>query len=50
MQVACPTCRQKLAVKPESVGKSVRCTGCREMFTVPAAEAQMDLPDDERSR
>src|SRR6188508_1648560 len=33
--VSCPACRKPLKVAEESVGKRMRCPGCKEVFTCP---------------
>lgn len=37
--VSCPSCKSALAVPETFVGKMVRCSGCKDTFTVPAEEA-----------
>jgi predicted Zn finger-like uncharacterized protein len=54
--IACPECDKPFAVRPETVGKKVRCKGCDHVFIVkapggaakpPPAKAKAALDDDE---
>jgi predicted Zn finger-like uncharacterized protein len=38
MNVACPTCQMHLRVRPEQMGRKVRCSRCQGILTVPIAE------------
>jgi hypothetical protein len=53
ISVNCPECKKKLKVPADARGKKVRCTGCKQVFPVPAAGAKATKPggkvDDDES-
>jgi hypothetical protein len=47
INITCAACKKQMAVPEEYAGKKIRCKGCQEVITVPAAEAKPAAPKSE---
>jgi hypothetical protein len=45
--IACPHCGRQFAPKPELIGRTVRCPGCKEAFQVQAPAAELTPLEDD---
>jgi hypothetical protein len=45
--IACPHCARTFAPKPELIGKTIRCPGCKQPFQVSAPAADLVPPQED---